>query len=292
MVKIVREFFFFVSFLALLLNGCAGPAETGKLRVVASIAPLAYFAERIGASHVAVSVMVPPGANPHSYEPSPRQVARLGEAALFVKAGSGIEFELAWMERFLSINPALKVCNGVEGIRLLPVKHDGFAHQDERFDPHYWLSVANGMVIARNVERALAAADPARRVEYAANLAKLQAELQLLDREIQGKLAGLKNRRFLVFHPAWGYYADSFRLQQIAVEEEGKTLTPRQMQRVIEQAKANRISVIFISPQFSASQAQTIAREIGGKSRSVDPLASDYQDNLRRATSAFIETMR
>lgn len=292
MMKIVRKFFFLVPFLALFLNGCTKPAETGKLLVVASIAPFAYFAERIGGSHVAVSVMVPPGGNPHSYEPSPRQMARLGEAALFIKAGSGVEFELDWMERFLSINPSLKVCNGVEGIRLLPVKHDGKAHQDGRYDPHYWLSVANGMIIAKNVERALAAADPARRVEYAANSAKLQAELQLLDREIQGKLVGLKNRRFLVFHPAWGYYADAFRLEQIAVEEEGKTLTPRQMQRVIEQAKANRITVVFVSPQFSSSQAQTIALEIGGKTRSVDPLSSDYQNNLRRTTSAFIETMR
>ncbi len=290
--SILIKFYFLLPFLAIFLNGCVRQSETGKLQVVASIAPLAYFAERIGGAHVAVSVMVPPGGNPHSYEPSPRQMARLGEAALFIKAGSGVEFELNWMDRFLSINPALKVCNGVEGVRLLRVKHDGVAHQDGHYDPHYWLSVANGMIIAENVERALAAVDPARSAEYAANFQKLQAELQLLDREIEQKLAGLKKRRFLVFHPAWGYYADAFQLEQIAVEEEGKTLTPRQMQRVIEKAKANDIGVVFVSPQFSRSQAETIAMEIGGKTRSVNPLSSDYQDNLRRATNAFLETMQ
>ncbi len=292
MANIVRNFFYMLLFLVLVLDGCARPAETGTLQVVTSIAPLAYFAERIGGTHVAVSVMVPPGGNPHSYEPSPRQMARLGDAALFVKAGSGVEFELDWMERFLSINRSLRLCNGVEGIRLLRVKHDGLVHQDGRYDPHYWLSPGNGMIIAKNIERALAAADPAHGAEYAANSAKLQAELQLLEREILRELSGLKNRRFLVFHPAWGYYAEAFRLQQIAVEEEGKTLTPRQMQRIIEQAKANHITVVFVSPQFSSSQAETIAREIGGTIRSVDPLSSDYQNNLRRATTAFIETMR
>jgi len=292
MENILRQWYFVLPFLVMFLGGCVRQGETGKLPVVASIAPLAYFAERVGGPHVTVSVMVPPGGNPHSYEPTPRQMARLGEAVLFIKAGSGVEFELDWMDRFLSINPALRVCNGVEGVRLLRLKHGGCSHHDEPYDPHYWLTPANGIVIAKNVERALAAIDPARSAEYVENSQKLQAELQLLDREIQQKLVGLKNRRFLVFHPAWGYYADSFQLEQIAVEEEGKTLTPRQMQRVIEKAKANDIRVLFVSPQFNRSQAETIAIEIGGKTRSVDPLSSDYQDNLRRATSAFLESMR
>jgi len=292
MVKILTNFFLSVLLLAFLLNGCGPAPETGKLQVVASIAPLAYFAERIGGTHVAVSVMVPPGGNPHSYEPSPRQMVRLGKAILFIKAGSGVEFELDWMQRFLSVNHALRLCNAVEGIRLFPVKHDGAAHQDERYDPHYWLSPANGIIIARNVKKALISVDPAHRKEYAANGATLEAELQLLDQELHRKLAGLKNRRFLVFHPAWGYYADNFHLEQIAVEDEGKTLTPRQMLRVIEKAKANRIGVVFVSSQFSTAQAETIALEIGGRICSVDPLSPDYQNNLRRATSAFIESMR
>jgi zinc transport system substrate-binding protein len=295
MVRVLMKFFAVAPLLllALFLAGCDRPAETGKLQVVASIAPLTYFAERIGGSHVSVSVMVPPGGNPHSYEPSPRQMVRLGEATLFIKAGSGVEFELDWMERFLSLNRRLRICNAVEGVRLLPIKHDEEpgAHHHDRYDPHYWLSPANGVIIAKNVERALVLADPANRVDYAVNSAKLIAELQVLDREIMRKVAGLKSRRFLVFHPAWGYYADAYRFEQIAVEEEGKTLTPRQMQRVIEKARANHIRVVFVSPQFSSSQAKTIAAEIGGVTRSVDPLAADYQENLRRATQAFSESM-
>ncbi|MEI6758053.1 MAG: ABC transporter substrate-binding protein [Chlorobium sp.] len=273
--------------------GCTPEPKKEKLQIVVSIAPLSFFAERIGGPHVAVSVMVPPGGNPHSYEPTPRQMSRLGDATLFIKAGSGVEFELDWMQRFLSLNPALKLCNAVEGVHLLAIKHDeeDGAHDHGRYDPHYWLSPANGIIIAKNVERALVEADPLHKNDYAANCATLVAELQVLDQEIHRQLAGVKNRRFLVFHPAWGYYADAYGLEQVAAENEGKTLTPRQMIRVIEKAKANRIKVMLVSPQFSSAQAAAIAREIGGVTRSVDPLASDYIENLQRTTTTFIESM-
>ena len=283
----------FLLLLTVSLCGCARQAKPEKLQVMVSIAPLAFFAERIGGTHVAVSVMVPPGGNPHSYEPTPRQMSMLGEALLFVKAGSGVEFELDWMQRFISLNRTLKLCNAVEGVHLLPIKHDeeDGAHDHGRYDPHYWLSPANGIIIARNVEKALVVVDPLHKDDYAANSAKLVAELQVLDQKIHQQLSGLKNRRFLVFHPAWGYYADAYGLEQIAAENEGKTLTPRQMMHVIEKAKANRIRVMLVSPQFSSSQAAAIAREIGGVTRSVDPLASDYIGNLQRATTTFIESM-
>jgi zinc transport system substrate-binding protein len=281
--------------LALFLNGCVQQNETTKLQVVASIEPLSYFVKRIGGTHVDVSVMVPPGGNPHSYEPTPRQMVRLGKAALFIKVGSGVEFELDWMHRFLSLNRKLKVLNAVEGVRLLPIKSEEIheeSHHHGRNDPHYWLSPSNGIVIAKNVEHALILADPAHKNDYVKNRIQLVDELQSLNREIQRKLTAVTNRRFLVFHPAWGYYAAAFGLEQIAVEEEGKSLTPRQMQRVINKAKENHIKVVFVSPQFSRAQAETIAREISGVTRSVDPLAGDYQENLRRATTTFIESMQ
>jgi zinc transport system substrate-binding protein len=282
----------------IVLFGCAPREETNKLRVVASIEPLAYFAERIGDGRVTVSVMVPPGGTPHSYEPTPKQMTNLGDAALFIKAGSGVEFELDWMQRFIALNPGLKICNAAEGVRLIPLKQDDHDHRDEkvsshdRFDPHYWLSPANGIIIAENVAHSLAEADPVHRSLYEANLSKLVRKLQELDREIRTRLAAAKNRRFLVFHPAWGYYADAYGLEQIAAEEEGKTLTPQQMTKIIEKAKTDHIRVIFVSPQFSTVQAEAIARDIGGVTGMVDPLSRNYQENLRMATRAFIQDMQ
>jgi len=101
--------------LAVFPSSCAAPSESGRMRLVVSIQPLAWFAERISGDLAEVSVMVPPGGNPHTYEPLPRQMAMLAQTPLFVKAGSGVEFEIDWMERFMKMNPSLKVCDASRG---------------------------------------------------------------------------------------------------------------------------------------------------------------------------------
>jgi zinc transport system substrate-binding protein len=284
------------------LTGCAAKQPTsGKVQVIASIEPLAWFVERIGGERVSVSVMVQAGGNPHTYEPTPQQMALFSRSNLFVKAGSGVEFELDWMDRLLALNRDIAVCNASAGVTLMPMgeadqAHEPVAgeprHEHGHLDPHFWLSPANARMIASNVERSLAALDPAGREYYAANRAALDRELQTLDGEIGGQLKGVKSRRFLVFHPAWGYFAHEYGLEQIAAEAEGKTLTPRQMERVIEQARSAGISVVFVSPQFSSAQADAIARDIGGRTVTVDPLSRNYAENLRRATDAFVRGMQ
>lgn len=282
------------------LNGCASKPESEKMQVVASIEPLAWFAERIGGDRVAVSVMVPAGGNPHTYEPTPQQMARISHAALFVKAGSGVEFELDWMQRLIDLNKSMIVCNASDGVRLLPMSETeqdaavepGGNHRHGTLDPHFWLSPQNARLIAKNVERSLVALDPDHKGEYARNRSRVDEELQQLDEQIRKRLAGLQNRSFLVFHPAWGYFAREYGLEQIAAEQEGKTLTPRQMEEVIQAARRSGIRVVFVSPEFSAAQADAIARDIGGKTVTVDPLARDYLKNLANATEAFARGMQ
>lgn len=280
----------------MLLAGCGRSDSSGKLQVVTSIEPLAYFVDRIGGDQVSVSVMVPPGGDPHSYEPTPKQLVRLGSATVFVKAGSGVEFELNWMPRLLELNRNIRICDASAGVQLIPMapesSGDGAEHHHGRYDPHFWLSPVNARIIARNVEQSLATTDPAHRSLYEANLAKLDQELQLLDKEIRTRLAGSKQRRFIVFHPAWGYFASEFGLEQIAAEQEGKTLTPVQMAQVIGIARTSGIRTVFVSPQFSSVQADAIARDIDGVTVQIDPLSRDYQNNLRRAAGAFAGGMR
>ncbi|UWX57470.1 zinc ABC transporter substrate-binding protein [Chlorobaculum sp. MV4-Y] len=286
---------------AVFLPGCASkqPASN-KIQVIASIEPLAWFVERIGGDRVAVSVMVPSGGNPHTYEPTPRQMADVSNAALFVKAGSGVEFELDWMQRLVDLNKKMAVCNASEGVTLLPMSAETHEHEESaeehhdhgNFDPHFWLAPANARLIAANVERSLEAVDPAGKEYYAANAAALDKELQALDGEIRKQLSGVKSRRFLVFHPAWGYFAHEYGLEQIAAEEEGKTLTPRQMEAVIGQARSAGIRVVFLAPQFSSAQAEAIAADIGGQTVTVDPLARDYAKNLRKAAAAFAKSLQ
>lgn len=297
----VRPLHLFLLLLLLFFTGCAGQSASQKVLVVASIEPLAYFLDRIGGDRIAVSVMVPTGGNPHTYEPTPKQMALLGEASLFVKAGSGVEFELDWMGRLLDLNRKLAVCNASEGVALIPMEapeheHEVLAgehhHEHGNLDPHFWLSPANARVIAANVERALSALDPSGKEIYAVNRALLDRELQSLDLEIRNRLNGVKYRQFLVFHPAWGYYAHDYGLRQITAEVEGKTLTPRQMQLVIDEARHEGIRAVFVSPQFSTTQAAAIAKDIDGRTVTVDPLSRNYQENLRQATEAFARSMQ
>ncbi|MBN1929338.1 MAG: zinc ABC transporter substrate-binding protein [Chlorobiaceae bacterium] len=286
---------------AVFLPGCtAKQPASGKIQVIASIEPLAWFAERIGGERVSVSVMVPSGGNPHTYEPTPKQMAQVSRAALFVKAGSGVEFELDWMQRLIDLNQNMAVCNASEGVLLLPMgeterehgREAGDHHHHGCLDPHFWLSPKNARLIARNVERSLAAIDPDGKEYYASNLVALDRVLEALDRESREALAGVKHRQFLVFHPAWGYFAHEYGLTQIAAEQEGKSLTPRQMERVIEEARREGIRVVFVSPQFSAAQAEAIARDIGGSTVTVDPLAFDYVRNLRQVTAALARSLQ
>lgn len=267
--------------------------ETEKIRVVTSIVPLSFFVKQIGGEHVDVTVMVPPGANPHTYDPTPGQMVALGSARMFVKAGSGIEFELDWMKKFKALNPRMVVCDASRDYRSRTMQeHGGDEHLHGRIDPHFWLSPRNGILIANNIEHCLATLDPQHKSEYAENRRILEVRLEELSGEIMQKLARMKNRAFMVFHPAWGYFADEFNLKQIAAEKEGKELTPKTMQQVIGQAKKYDIKVVFISPAFSSLQAETIAREIGGVIQPVDPLSGDYIDNLRQAAEAFVASMQ
>ncbi len=281
---------------AMLLSACATQASRDKdrLQVATSIEPLAFFIQRIGGEHVSVTVMVPPGGDPHSYEPTPRQMAGLSSAALFVKAGSGVEFELDWMPRLLDLNKAMAVCDASSGVRLLQMspeseheEHGRDGHHHGRYDPHFWLSPANARLIAANVARSLAAVDPANRTMYEHNLALLDRDLQALDGELRRTFSGMAGRRFIVFHPAWGYFAHDYGLEQVAIEQEGKTVTPVQMERVIRIARASGIRTVFVSPQFSTAQADAVAQDIGGSSARLDPLSRDYLNNLRQAAAAI-----
>lgn len=296
----------------------AAPPAPGKVGVVVSILPLAYFAERVGGGAVEVSVMIPPGGNPHTYEPTPRQLAGLSRAKLYVEAGSGLEFELAWMEKVAALNPGMRICDASRGIALAELggpggrsdegnapgarRAGGAGPEDESpggarirrrgKDPHIWLSPANAAVIADNIRDALAAVDPGRAEAYAANARALKAELDTLDGEIREALAPVRGRGFIVFHPAWGYFAARYGLAQVAIEAGGKEPTGRELAAVVSGARRLGAKAVFASPEFSRKAAETIAAEIGGRVVLIDALARDYPDNLRRVARAVAEGAR
>jgi zinc transport system substrate-binding protein len=268
----------------LLLVPAVGLAE--PLRVFASVVPIQTFVEKIGGEHVDARAMVRPGFSPHTYEPTPQQISALAGAVLYVR--TGVPFEDAWMERIRAANPGMEVLDAREGIslRALGARADvadgrAAAHHAHEQDPHVWTSPPLVRHMVGAIRDKLSELDPTHAAELARNHDAFVAELDALDAELQALLDPLPNRRFLVFHPAWGYFADTYGLTQVPIEREGKEPGARSLAALIDQAKREGIKVVFVQPQFDKRSATQVARAIGGVVVAVDPLAADYVANLR-----------
>jgi zinc transport system substrate-binding protein len=251
--------------------------DDNKVRVIVTILPQAEFVEAVGGDRVNVTVMVPPGQEPHTYAPEPSQMRDLERADIYFKLGSGIEFELVWMEEFIELNGDMLVVDGSETLELM----------DE--DPHIWLSPMNVVAMVQNLEHGLEEIDPANASYYEENARAYLQKLDKLDKDITEALAPLTSRELLVFHPAWGYFARDYGLNQTAIEYDGKEPTTQYFARVIDFAKNNSIRVIFAEPQFSTRTAEQIAEEIGGAVVLVDALAKDYLDNMQLVADNIAE---
>lgn len=273
----------------------AAPVEDGRLSVFVSIPPQAYFVERVAGEHARVEVLVPPGQSPATYEPTPTQMAALADADVFFRIG--VPFENGLMARIAQSMPRLEVVDTRQGVPLLSFSEHGdgqaagtAAHDGGVKDPHIWLAPRLVETQAGVIAEELSRLDPAHADEYEANRAAFVQEL----RAVHDELAGILPRgvTITVFHPSWGYFCDEFGLEQVAIEVEGKEPTPRQLQRTIEQMRAEQVRTVFVEPQFATASAQAIAREIGAQVVAIDPLARDWPANLRDVAHKIAEAAR
>ncbi len=248
-----------------------------------------YFVERIGGRHFDVQVLVGPGQSPATYEPTPRQMAKLNDAIVYFRIG--VPFENVWLDRIKNANPDMQVVDTRKGIELREISRhshdqDSGAHEGIK-DPHIWLSPSLVKYQARTICDALIEISPAQRDEFNDGLTSFIDDLDNLSLEIKNKLSELKSRNFMVFHPSWGYFADEFNLEQIPIEIEGKEPGAKELAAIIDYAKEQNIKVIFTQAQFSQRSAKAIAEEIGGKVIAIDSLDEDYINNLRKVASMF-----
>jgi zinc transport system substrate-binding protein len=274
----------------------AGPAGDGKLSVVVSIVPQRYFVERIGGESVSVSVMVEPGASPATYEPKPEQLKALSGAAAYFSIG--VPFEGAWLGKIAEANTKMVMVDTIANVERLPMAahhHDDEGEKEEHEggapDPHVWLSPELVKVQSQAIYEALAKLDPEHQGAYKANLDAFIADIEQLETDIKATLSGLKSAKFMVFHPAWGYFAHDFGLQQIPVEVGGQEPSAQELAHLIEEAREEGIQVVFAQPEFSTKSAETIAREIGGEVLLISPLAPDWLANMRTVAKTFADVM-
>jgi len=286
----LRALFFFAVFIL-----CIGDTGWGnqdkKLSVFATIEPQAYLLKRIGGEHLEVNVLVTAGQNLHTFEPTPRQMARLARTQIYFTLGLPLEKHL--LDRLPGDKSAFEMIDAASGIKRRSINgsdHDhphGDAHNDQtRDDPHIWLDPQRARKIAQNMASALIRRDPAHEQDYRSNLQSLVEELEDTHRQIKEKLAPFSGSAILVYHGAFGYFTDAYGLRQIAVEIGGKRPSARELSRLIDSACQHQVKVVFVQPQFSRSSARTLAEAINGRVATIDPLAPDYCDNLKRMAEA------
>lgn len=259
------------------------PSSSDKIGVVVTVGPQEEFVKRVGGDRVNVTVMVPPGSDPHTYEPLAEQMKQVQNAQMYFQVGSDVEFELTWLDKLRSMNRQMKVVNSSAGIQLIP----NTAESEEGSDPHVWVSPKNAKIMVENIYQELVEVDPKNRDYYTKNRDEYLSELDQLDKNITKTLSGKNNTTIMVYHPSWAYFCKDYNLQQLAIEKEGKEPTSQDIVKLVDTARKEGITVIFTSPEFSTANAQTIASEIGVKVVSVDPLSPNYLENMKKVAKAF-----
>jgi zinc transport system substrate-binding protein len=253
----------------------AASAASEKIGVAVGIPPIAFFVERIGGDQVTVQTLLAPGQSPETYSPTPVEMARLSKASLYFEVGVPFEQQLAGTIE--SAYPHLLIVDLRS--KLAPeLRLEAVDHQED--DPHYWLNPRLMEQASLVIRDALTSVNPSDSSVFAANCDRLIVDLKRADSTVALILHAFRNRDMWVFHPAYGYFARAYGLQQVAIQYEGKEPTGRELASLVDRAKADKVRTIFVQPQFSEQTAETIARQIGARIQPLDPLAHDYLANL------------
>ncbi len=276
-------------------NDEATPRQKETLSVFVNIPPQAAFVEQIGGEFVDVNVLIPPGRDPHVFTPTQRQIRELAASDIYFHGIMPFGQELA--RRVAGLDTGTRIVDITEGVELRRIEehhhhhdhdnghnhagdHRHHRHDGEGMDPHVWLSPPEIAVQARNIAGVLKDADPERAEKYDENLNAFLDRVEDVHRRLKEDLAPYRGRTFYVYHPAFGYFARAYGLEQRAVETGGTSPTMRQLQELIQQAREENVRVIFVQPQFAVQSAEIVADAIDGVVVQLDPLAEDVLDNL------------
>ena len=290
---------------AVLAGGCsqqqpAGSADGAKgriLRVVATTTQVADFARNVGGDRVQVTSLLKPNLDAHDYEPSPADVEAIARADLVLENGAGLE---TWLHDTISSSgfdgPVVDTSQGVQ------LRQVGGAT-----DPHIWQNPRNAQVMAANIDRALAAADPADARVFRANLAAYTKQLQALDAEVQRQIDSLANKKLVTNHDAFGYYIDRYGLQFVGSVipsfDSSAELSGRDIRDLVAKIKATKVKAVFSETTLPPKAAETIAREAGVKvvegdnalyGDSLGPAGSDgdtYLKMIRHNTATIVSNL-
>lgn len=264
----------------------ADPASDTRLRIAATINPLADMVRQVGGEYVDVAAILPPGASPHTFNPTPEQIRSTQDTKLIFAVGHGLD---GWIKPIADNVPNASTIIVDHNIRLrdLPLDQRDVDQPDQTVDPHYWLTVANAKIISQNIADALIQADPVHKDAYTSNLSSYLAKLDQLDRDIKAQLSNLSKHELITHHNAWGYFSDAYGLKVVGTFEvsPGKEPTPQQIADLQSKVKQYSVTTIFSEPQLSDQSLIPFVQDLNLKIAVLDPEGG--QNNM-----GYIDLMR
>lgn len=271
----MKKFLFVFLLMSLVFSGCSGgdavqPGEQGSstMKIVTSFYPLFEIAQRVGGEHVAVQNLVPPGAEPHDYELTPKEISAVYAADILIVNGFGIE---PWLEKLL---PELEK-SGVKIVNVSTLFGELIAlPEGGKGDPHFWIDPSRYILEVSAVQRAFSDADVVNRDYYATRAKSFTDELEELDREFSAGLANCTTRSFVTNHAAFGYLAQRYQLQMVSIAGLSPEAEPsaRDLADLTDLLKEKNTKYILVETLVSPKIGETLAREVGAQTLVLNPL--------------------
>jgi zinc transport system substrate-binding protein len=283
-----------IALLALVSCGRRTPGSSAERVITVTIPPFEWFVEQIGGDDFLVNVLLPPGADHHIWEPLPAQINALsGSEALIMNGQLG--FEHAWMDRFMQVNPGMKVLDLSRNIELIMTEdadqddgdHEGHDHAHGGPDPHYWMSTSAARIMARDIRNFLTELNPASAEKYDSNLAAVNRRITEVDSLVRAALGHDPHRTVMIFHPALAYMGRDYGFEQVSFEDEGKSPSPARMKELIDLAREKEIKIIFIQAEYDVRNAQSLSIETGAELIVINPMNSEWPEAVMEVAKAI-----
>lgn len=256
--------------------------------VAVSIVPQETFVREIAGDFIQVVTLIPPGNSPANYAPKPKEIENLSEADIYFTIGVPTE-KANILPKLNNINNDIKIIDlAAEVNKVYPQRE--FA--PGKPDPHIWLSPKRVEIMINIITKELSKLDENNKTIYEENAQNYINQLASLDKQLQDTISQLTNKSFIIYHPSLGYFAEDYGLEMLAIEKEGKEATPKDIEKIIELAKAKNIKTIFYQSEIDSKQSQVIAEEIDGITKMIAPLDPDYINNLQTIADSFKELLK
>lgn len=283
----MKKFIYLFIYIVLAISCTSDKSKAEQNVIYVSIAPIKPLVEGVVGDDFTIKVLVPMGASPEMFEPTARQFVELNEAKLIFGTGL-LDFEQQLLKRVHNRSKVIDLSRGINTISGNCSHTHNHKHCHHGVDPHIWCSPKSLTTMAQNIHSAVVAAMPDS-LHYTTNYNTLNEQLAALDKDVATMCSNSTLPYFIIYHPALSYLARDYNLQQVAIENDGKDASAKQIAQIISQARKDGIKRVFFQSEFPESSVSVICEDIGANAVEINPLSEDIFSNIRNIVSLITE---